>query len=106
MESMYHSPHKAVLIGLIFSISDILSFYKEELSKESVNKVSLLAACWKVPKSMVVRYLAAEAACAHDRVLRTLHDYEEAYMAYLHFSHGYVGFHVALCRYRLDELGL
>ena len=86
--------------------SDILSFYNEELSGEGVNRVSLLAACWKVQKSAVVRYLSAEAACAHERVLRTLRTEKEAYAAYIQFSHGYVGFHAALSRYRLDELGL
>ena len=54
----------------------------------------------------MIQRLSAETGSTHERVLRSLRDHKEAYAAYVQFNHGYVGFHAAQSRYRLNELNL
>ncbi|KAA1475617.1 terpenoid synthase [Dentipellis sp. KUC8613] len=86
--------------------NDILSFYKEEMAGETVNLVHTLARCRGVPHAAVLRSLIDDAVTAHERTLRTLSPHRGAYETYRRFSEGYVAFHVATRRYRLDELEL
>lgn len=86
------------------STSDVFSFYKEELVGESVNYVSLIAAIRGISKIQALDSLSNDVVDAHKRCLQILS--KDAYEAYLRFSHGYVGFHVSLDRYKLNELKL
>lgn len=88
------------------SISDIFSFYKEELSGDDVNYVSLVAALHKISKIEALILVANNVADAHQRALRILSPSEGALDAYARFSHGYVGFHASSDRYKLGELNL
>jgi hypothetical protein len=85
--------------------SDILSFYKEELSGESVNRVSLLVTCQGTSKYHVLSQLADATVDAHQTILKVMQSNEEALDAYRNFSSGFVYFHT-LKRYKLSDLGL
>jgi hypothetical protein len=91
---------------LLIISSDVLSFYKEELAGETVNRVSLLAAVNGSSKSEALMRLANEAGVAHTRAQQILSNNQSALDAYIAWSHGWVGFHAGTTRYRLDELGL
>ncbi|KAF5373373.1 hypothetical protein D9757_009757 [Collybiopsis confluens] len=86
--------------------NDILSFFKEESDGESTNRISLLAASSGLSKIQVLHDLVNEAAIANDNVLEILKHSHAAYNAYRKFSCGFIGFHLALKRYRLVELDL
>lgn len=88
------------------NMNDILSFYKEELSGESVNRVSLLATCQGTSKYHVLSQLADATVDAHQTILKVLESNEVALTAYKNFSSGFVYFHTTLKRYRLSDLGL
>ncbi|KAH7921311.1 terpenoid synthase [Leucogyrophana mollusca] len=91
----------------INNTNDILSFYKEEVGGEPVNQASIVAACNNISKIDALGRLADAAVEAHTKVLRILSPHPAARDAYLSFSHGYIGFHVAADdRYRLSELDL
>ena len=51
-----------------------------------------------------LRVTANETVDTHYRVFRTLAPFQDAYIAYYEFSHGYHGFHVESKRYMLDDL--
>ena len=86
--------------------SDILSFYKEELAGETVNRISQLAVCRKISKERALNSLVSGAAGSHKRVFEILATHPGAHKAYASFSQGYIGFHAGLRRYKLDELHL
>ncbi|KII83917.1 hypothetical protein PLICRDRAFT_179951 [Plicaturopsis crispa FD-325 SS-3] len=86
--------------------NDILSFYKEELAGEVVNRVSFIADSRDISKNEALRLLEDEAVAAHDRVVQILAPHKGASEAFQHFKHGYVGFHALAKRYKLDELNL
>ncbi|KAF5360314.1 hypothetical protein D9758_009124 [Tetrapyrgos nigripes] len=86
--------------------NDILSFYKEEASGETVNRVSWLAQCHGYPKLDAVRELLEEAVMKREQILLILKPSKEACNAFLRFTSGYIGFHAGLKRYRLGELDL
>ncbi|KAF9456360.1 isoprenoid synthase domain-containing protein [Collybia nuda] len=94
------------LVIYINNVNDLLSFYKEELDGETVNRISLLAACHQISKIEALGRLADEAVEAHQRILRILSSDAEARTAYLMFCQGFVGFHTSFKRYKLDELEL
>ncbi|KAJ7633667.1 isoprenoid synthase domain-containing protein [Mycena polygramma] len=85
--------------------NDVLSFYKEELAGETHNFVHGRAqASGESPLSELAA-IAEECLAATRRVrtiLRGKGKYEEVWHA---FEHGYVTFHTAGKRYRLDEIG-
>lgn len=87
------------------TISDILSFYKEESAGETVNRIHLTAKCRGVQQSQVLQDIVNDAVVAHNNALSILKSNECAYQSYAAFSQGYVGFHAGLDRYRLKELG-
>ncbi|KIJ58814.1 hypothetical protein HYDPIDRAFT_33777 [Hydnomerulius pinastri MD-312] len=60
------------LATFINNTNDVLSFYKEELNGESVNRISLLAACRPCSKGEVLLQLADVAVETHDNVLHIL----------------------------------
>jgi hypothetical protein len=86
--------------------SDILSFYKEDLDGESVNRISFLAAQSGRSKQAILRDLVEEAVAAHNNVLEILAPHPEALAAFRAFVPGYIGFHSSAKRYRLEELNL
>jgi hypothetical protein len=90
----------------LIASSDVLSFYKEELAGETVNRVSLLAAVNGSSKGEALMRLANEAGVAHMRAQQILCHSKPALDAYMAWSYGWVGFHAGTKRYRLDELGL
>ncbi|KAH7928297.1 terpenoid synthase [Leucogyrophana mollusca] len=97
-------PEIAVFLN---NVNDVLSFYKEELAGESINQVSILAACQDIPKIDALRQLSDAAAEAHERTVQILSRYPDACEAYRTFVGGFIAFHVAATeRYRLDELEL
>ncbi|EJD41663.1 terpenoid synthase [Auricularia subglabra TFB-10046 SS5] len=92
------------MMTYIRDTNDILSFYKEELAGDSVNHVSLTAQCRNISKLEALKLVADECAEAHLRVVETLQGDPVARAAWLSFANGYIGFHAASKRYRLDEL--
>ncbi|TFK38295.1 isoprenoid synthase domain-containing protein [Crucibulum laeve] len=84
--------------------NDILSFYKEDLAGENVNRISNLANCFGTSKLEVLRRLSEDASTYHSQVMQILEPCPAAFEAYSHFSKGYIGFHASLSRYRLGEL--
>lgn len=86
--------------------SDILSFYKEQLSGDAANLVSQISSCRGISQEAALGELVDEAAAAHSRVLMTLARNSVALEAYRIFSQGYVGFHISFERYKLHELGM
>ncbi|KAI0394333.1 isoprenoid synthase domain-containing protein [Xylariaceae sp. FL0594] len=86
--------------------ADILSFYKEQLSGDTVNRVSLISQCRGISPGDALNELVDEGINAHQRVLSILSSDEKALAAYKSFAQGFVGFHTNLSRYRLHELGL
>jgi hypothetical protein len=95
-----------VLLTFVSISSDVLSFYKEELAGETVNRVSFLAAVHGISKNESLGRLVDDGVAAHERVQQILKSHKPALDAYLAFSHGYVGFHAGAKRYRLHELDL
>ncbi|EJD44865.1 terpenoid synthase [Auricularia subglabra TFB-10046 SS5] len=92
------------MMTFIRNTNDILSFYKEELAGETVNHVSLVAQCRDISHVDALKVVADESAAAYLRVVETLQENPAARTAWLSFATGYIGFHVASKRYRLDEL--
>ncbi|KAA1475645.1 terpenoid synthase [Dentipellis sp. KUC8613] len=92
------------LMTFLCYANDVLSFYKEELANEEENLVYTLARCRRVHPSDALREVIEDAVAAHHRVLETLKPHSVAFDCYKQFSQGYIGFHVASKRYRLDEL--
>ncbi|PBK99502.1 terpenoid synthase [Armillaria gallica] len=94
------------LMVFMLSANDVLSFYKEEVAGEELNRVSLLALCDNSTKTDVLRRLVDSTVEAHNNILDILKPNEEALDAYLSFSNGYIPAHARLSRYRLKELGI
>ncbi|KAH7886510.1 isoprenoid synthase domain-containing protein [Phlebopus sp. FC_14] len=94
------------LAAFVDNTNDVLSFYKEELDGESVNRISLLAACRTCSKEKILGQIADKAVEAHENILPILEHNARASEAYKHFSRGFVAFHTAFNRYRLDDLDL
>ncbi|KAJ6562396.1 terpenoid synthase [Mycena capillaripes] len=86
--------------------NDILSFYKEDLDGESVNRISFLSMQSGKSKHVVLCGLVEEAIRAHNNVLDILGLHPEALSAFRAFVPGYIGFHASEKRYRLCELNL
>ena len=85
--------------------SDLLSFYKEDLAGECVNRISLLASAQDVSKLKIVEDLSRESAEADATVMNFLEEGDaDPLEAYRKFRAGYIGFHASLPRYRLAEL--
>ncbi|KAK0446783.1 hypothetical protein EV421DRAFT_1791345 [Armillaria borealis] len=94
------------LMVFMLSANDVLSFYKEEVAGEELNRVSLLALCDNSTKTDVLRRLVDSTVEAHNNILDILKPNDEALDAYLSFSDGYILAHAGLSRYRLKELGI
>ncbi|KAK0238934.1 hypothetical protein EDD85DRAFT_828495 [Armillaria nabsnona] len=94
------------LMVFMLSANDVLSFYKEEVAGEELNRVSLLALCDNSTKIDVLRQLVDSTVEAHNNISDILKPNEEALDAYLSFSDGYIWAHAGLSRYRLKELGI
>ncbi|KAG1760936.1 isoprenoid synthase domain-containing protein [Suillus occidentalis] len=86
------------------SFSDILSYYKEEIEGDTANYLSLMAASRSITKQDALNELVEKTVQAHHNILECLRPHTEAYNSYVHFSDGYVKFHAALRRYKMDEI--
>jgi len=87
--------------------SDILSFYKEELAGESVNRISTLASQHKESKQKALDRLVSETVVTYQNILEVLKTDGGASEAFSRFVEGYIGFHVALdSRYHLSDLNI
>lgn len=86
--------------------SDLLSFYKEESDGETVNRPSFLATLHGSTKIEAVYELMEESITAYKRAVQMLSSDKQALQAFQNFSRGFISFHTALPRYRLDELGV
>jgi len=84
--------------------NDLLSIYKEELSGEKNNVISLLAACKNVSKFQIAQELKDETIASDKAAFNLLKSDGEALSCYEGFRAGYVAFHTALPRYKLFEL--
>ncbi|KAL5495979.1 hypothetical protein ACEPAH_3211 [Sanghuangporus vaninii] len=91
----------------VCTLNDMLSFYKEDLAGEVEDTLIWLTARNRnisVYESLCV--IANETVDTHNRALRALAPFREAYDAYRNFASGYHGFHVESKRYKLQDLGL
>ena len=84
--------------------SDIFSFYKEELEDESVNCISNIALCNGWTKLQALKNVVDESVKARDEILAILSQDPNALEAYKSFYKGYVYFHIASGRYKIDHL--
>ena len=84
-----------------------MSFYKEDLDGEVVDTLLwLIARNRNISVHESLRDIANETVETHNRALRTLEPFPDAYEAYRKFSDGFHGFHLESKRYRLQELKL
>lgn len=87
-------------------ISDILSFFKEESAGDAANYVSLVAATRGLAKEDGLHVVVEKTMQAHHNILECLRPHPDPYDAYVNFFDGYIKFHAALKRYRLEEIML
>ena len=93
------------MIANTHSISDVLSFYKEELAGENGNYVSLEASQRGRGKIPVLRELAHDVSLCVSRVANILEGSNEAKAAFQCFMGGYVSLHASSeSRYHLNDL--
>ena len=85
-------------------ISDVFSFYKEELAGEETNAISMMAQCENRPKLDVAKQIRQEALQGISMCSFLLKDRPEILEAVNGFKTGYVHFHTALSRYKLKQL--
>ncbi|KAG1835976.1 isoprenoid synthase domain-containing protein [Suillus subalutaceus] len=83
---------------------DILSFYKEEIEGDTTNYLSRVAASRALTKQDVLHEIVEKTVQAHHNILECLRPYTEACDAYISFFDGYVKFHAALKRYKMEEI--
>ncbi|KAF9024115.1 terpenoid synthase, partial [Hymenopellis radicata] len=92
------------LMGILGGVNDVLSFYKEELTGDEKNLVSITARCLGVKKNVALRDLSKEVIQTDKNVRLLLEPDGVALKAYNAFAEGYVAFHRSITRYRLNEL--
>ncbi|OAX39478.1 terpenoid synthase [Rhizopogon vinicolor AM-OR11-026] len=92
------------LMFTVCAVNDILSFYKEESMGEAANYVSLVAATRGLTKQDILQGIIEKTMQAHYNTLERLGPHSEAYNAYVSFFDGYIKFHAALRRYKLEEI--
>ena len=85
-------------------LSDVLSFYKEELAGENDNRISLLAARNKESHLKVFESLSEIAVGHYKKIVKILEGSPSAYEAFKHLSAGYIDFHLSSERYKFAEL--
>ncbi|KAG1745745.1 isoprenoid synthase domain-containing protein [Suillus lakei] len=91
---------------IVNTVNDILSFYKEEMDGETTNYVSLVAASRNLTRRDALHGIIEKTMQAHHNILGCLKPCPEAYDAYLSFFYGYIDYHAALKRYKLEEIML
>ncbi|KAG1780099.1 isoprenoid synthase domain-containing protein [Suillus placidus] len=91
---------------IVNTVNDILSYYKEEMEGETTNYVSLVAASGKLTKRDALHGIIEKTMQAHHNIIGCLKPCPEAYDAYLSFFYGYINYHAALKRYKLEEIML
>jgi hypothetical protein len=84
--------------------SDILSYYKEEIEGDTTNYLSLVAASRALTKQDALHAIVEKTVQAHHNILECLRPHTEACDAYVNFFVGYVKFHTASKRYRMEEI--
>lgn len=85
-------------------LSDILSFYKEEMRGEEANYVSLVAASQVLAKEEIFTKLADDVAKSANQINNIQKGDLAAYHAWSRFKAGFVYFHTSSARYKLDHL--
>ncbi|KAG1883939.1 isoprenoid synthase domain-containing protein [Suillus subluteus] len=84
--------------------NDILSYYKEEIDGNTANYLSLMAASHGLTKQDALHEVIEKTVEAHHNILECLRPHTKAYEAYVSFFNGYVKFHAALKRYKMEEI--
>ncbi|KAG1849811.1 isoprenoid synthase domain-containing protein, partial [Suillus tomentosus] len=84
--------------------NDILSFYKEEIQGNNINYLSLMATSRSITKQEALHEIVEKTVQAHHNILECLRPHAEAYNAYVSFFDGFVKFHAALKRYKMEEI--
>ena len=103
--SPLHSDPLLMIANTTTQISDVLSFYKEELAGENGNYISLEASQRRQEKIPVFRDLARDVSLCVSRGANILEGSSEAKDAYQCFIGGYVSFHISYdSRYHLNDL--
>jgi len=92
------------MVAVINYGNDVLSFFKEELSGEQTNVISLTATIRDVPKLQIAQELKDEAVASDKLVFDLISPDKTVQDSYKAFRAGYVAFHTSLARYRLHEL--
>ncbi|KAG1736675.1 isoprenoid synthase domain-containing protein [Suillus paluster] len=92
------------LMTVINHTNDILSYYKEEIEGDTANYLLLMAASRALTKQDALHEVIKKTVRAYHNVLEFLRPQTEAYEAYVSFFDGYVKFHAALRRYKLEEI--
>ena len=87
-------------------VSDVLSLYKEEVARETLNHLSIVASTKRLPKQNVLMDCATECVEACNSALDILKGSKECFDIFQSFIGGYTAFHVSCERYRLHELEL
>ncbi|EJD40376.1 terpenoid synthase [Auricularia subglabra TFB-10046 SS5] len=94
------------MMVVIRNNNDVFSFYKEERAGEKATQVCILADTTGLTKLDALDTVARVAVDAHESICDALREHPAARTAWLAFARGYVEFHFAAKRYRLDELGV
>jgi len=81
-----------------------MSFYKEELQGEEYNYISLVGKTQGLKKLDSLKLVTQTTASAHESISSLLKG--EAYACYKAYSQGYIDFHAACRRYKLDKLNI
>jgi hypothetical protein len=84
--------------------NDILSYYKEEIEGDTTNYMSHVAASRALTKQDALHAIVEKTVHAHHNILEYLGPHTEACDAYVSFFVGYVKFHTASKRYRMEEV--
>jgi hypothetical protein len=92
------------LANVINYTNDILSFYKEEIEGDTMNYLSRVAASRALTKQDVLHEVIEKTVQSHHNILNCLRPHAEACDAYARFFTGYFRFHVALKRYKMEEI--
>ncbi|KIK32441.1 hypothetical protein CY34DRAFT_19053 [Suillus luteus UH-Slu-Lm8-n1] len=77
---------------------------QEEIEGDTTNYLSLMAASHSITKQDALDELMEKTVQAHHNILECLRPHTKAYNTYVSFLDGYVKFHAALRRYKMDEI--
>lgn len=93
------------LLKLTWLLSDVLSFYKEDLEGESCNRISHLVRSRGRSKLDVLRGLSDDASDAYERIVAILSSSPVGPKTTQEFFYGALAIHASASRYKFKELG-